>query len=60
MNKFFENGTLSEDEIKAGLRKGVIADAVYPLLCGSALMNKGVQLVLDAVVDFLPSSYNFV
>lgn len=55
MNKFFENGTLSEAEIKQGLRKGVIADMVYPLMCGSALMNKGVQLVLDAVVDLLPS-----
>lgn len=55
MNKFFENGTLTEDEIKQGLRKGVIADMVYPLMCGSALMNKGVQLVLDAVVDLLPS-----
>ena len=55
MNKFFENGTLSEAEIKQGIRKGVISDAVYPLMCGSALMNKGVQLVLDAVVDFLPS-----
>ncbi len=55
MNKFFENGTLTEAEIKQGIRKGVISDAVYPLLCWSALMNKGVQLVLDAVVDFLPS-----
>ncbi|MBP6981792.1 elongation factor G [Candidatus Gracilibacteria bacterium] len=55
MNKFFENGTLSEAEIKQGIRKGVIADALYPLMCGSALMNKGVQLVLDAVVDYLPS-----
>ncbi len=55
MNIFFENGTLTEEQIKAGLRKGVVADVVYPLTCGSALMNKGVQLVLDAVVDFLPS-----
>lgn len=55
MNKFFEAGTLTEAEIKKGLRKGVIADAVYPLLCGSALMNKGLQLVIDAVVDYLPS-----
>jgi len=55
MNKFFENGTLTLEEIKKGIRKGVIADALYPLMCGSALMNKGVQLVLDAVVDYLPS-----
>ncbi len=55
MNKFFEEGTLTEAEVKQGIRKGVIADALYPLMCGSALMNKGVQLVLDAVVDFLPS-----
>ncbi len=55
MNKFFDAGTLTEAEIIQGLRKGVISDAVYPLLCGSALMNKGVQLVLDAVVDLLPS-----
>jgi elongation factor G len=54
MNKFFDVGTLTEAEIKRGIRKGVISDAVYPLMCGSALMNKGVQLVLDAVVDFLP------
>lgn len=40
MNKFFDAGTLTEAEIKQGIRKGVIADAVYPLLCGSALMNK--------------------
>lgn len=40
MNKFFDAGTLTEAEIKQGLRKGVIADAVYPLMCGSALMNK--------------------
>jgi elongation factor G len=55
MNKFFEAGTLTEAEIKQGLRKWVISDAVYPLMCGSALMNKWVQLVLDAVVDLLPS-----
>ncbi len=55
MDVYFENGTLTEEEIKKGLRKGVIADDVYPLLCGSALMNKGVQPLLDAIVDFLPS-----
>jgi elongation factor G len=55
MNKFFDAGTLTVAEIKAGLRKGVISDALYLLLCGSSLMNKGVQLVIDAVVDYLPS-----
>lgn len=55
MNTYFENGTLTEEEIKKGIRLGVIADTLYPLLCGSALMNKGVQLLLDAVVDYLPS-----
>ncbi len=55
MNAYLENGTLSVDEIKKGLRAGVISNSVYPLMCGSALMNKGVQLVLDAVVDYLPS-----
>lgn len=55
MNKFFENGTLDVADIKKGLRKGTIASALYPLMCGSSLMNKGVQLVLDAIVDYLPS-----
>jgi elongation factor G len=55
MNKFFETGTLEIADIKKGIRAGVICDALYPLMCGSSLMNKGVQLVLDAVVDYLPS-----
>ena len=55
MNKFFDAGTLTVEEIKAGLRKGVVANNIYLLMCGSSLMNKGVQLVLDAVVDYLPS-----
>jgi elongation factor G len=55
MNAYLDNGTLTIEEIKKGLRLGVISSEVYPLLCGSALMNKGVQLVLDAVVDYLPS-----
>ncbi len=55
MNAYLENGTLTVEEIKKGLRIGVISNSVYPLMCGSALMNKGVQLVLDAVVDYLPS-----
>jgi elongation factor G len=55
MNKFFEAGTLTVEEIKKGLRKGVVTNSIYLLMCGSSLMNKGVQLVLDAVVDYLPS-----
>lgn len=54
MEKFFESGELTVEEIKQGLRKGTIENKIYPLLCGSALMNKWVQLVLDAVVDYLP------
>ncbi|HEX8865260.1 MAG TPA: elongation factor G, partial [Lentzea sp.] len=53
--KYFENGDLSVDEIKAGLRKIVAEGTAYPILCGSAFKNKGVQPMLDAVIDFLPS-----
>jgi elongation factor G len=42
-------------ELKAAIRKGVIANAIYPVFCGTALQNIGVQLVLDAVVEYLPS-----
>lgn len=55
MNTYLEGGELSLDELKAALRKGVIANEIIPVYTGSALKNKGVQLVLDAVVDFLPS-----
>ncbi len=55
MNKFFDAGTLSTEDIKAGLRKGVVSNSIYLLMCGSSLMNKGVQLVLDGVVNYLPS-----
>lgn len=54
MNAYLETGDLTIAQIKAGIRAGTISDALYPLMCGSALMNRGVQLVLDAVVDFLP------
>jgi elongation factor G len=53
--KFLENGELSTEDIKKGLRNAVIANRLYPVLCGSSLKNMGVQLVLDAVVDYLPS-----
>lgn len=55
MNKYFEGEELTEDEIRAALRKGTIAGTIVPVLCGSAFKNKGVQLMLDAVVDYLPA-----
>ena len=55
MNKFFEAGELSTEEIKAGLRAGVCANNIYLLTCGSALQNMGVQLVIDAACDYLPT-----
>jgi elongation factor G len=53
--KFVEGQPLSIDEIKAGIRKATIALKVFPVICGSAFKNKGVQTMLDAVVDYLPS-----
>ncbi|AUT02854.1 elongation factor G [Nostoc sp. CENA543] len=55
MNKYFEGEALTEAEIKNALRKGTIAGTIVPVLCGSAFKNKGVQLMLDAVVDYLPA-----
>ncbi|MES2225589.1 MAG: elongation factor G [Patescibacteria group bacterium] len=55
MNAYLEGNEPSLDELKAILRKAVIANEIFPVYAGSALKNKGVQLVLDAVVDFLPS-----
>ncbi|MDR2127688.1 MAG: elongation factor G [Burkholderiaceae bacterium] len=55
MNKYLENGDLSEAEIKQGLRLRTIATEIQPMLCGTAFKNKGVQRMLDAVIDFLPS-----
>ena len=55
MNKYLEEGDLSEDEIKLGLRTRTIACEIQPMLCGTAFKNKGVQRMLDAVIDFLPS-----
>ncbi|BAP89658.1 elongation factor G [Burkholderiales bacterium GJ-E10] len=55
MNKYLENGDLSEEEIKSGLRARTISHEITPMLCGSAFKNKGVQAMLDAVVDYLPS-----
>jgi elongation factor G len=55
MNKYLEVGGLSEEEIKLGLRTRTIATEIQPMLCGSAFKNKGVQRMLDAVIDYLPS-----
>nr|MBL8454764.1 elongation factor G [Zoogloeaceae bacterium] len=55
MNDYLENGDLSEDKIKLGLRTRTIACEIQPMLCGTAFKNKGVQRMLDAVIDFLPS-----
>ncbi|MBW4555910.1 MAG: elongation factor G [Trichormus sp. ATA11-4-KO1] len=55
MNKYFEGEELTEDEIRTALRKGTTAGTIVPVLCGSAFKNKGVQLMLDAVVDYLPA-----
>ncbi|CAH1747142.1 elongation factor G [Thauera humireducens] len=55
MNKYLEEGELSEDEIVAGLRARTLACEIQPMLCGTAFKNKGVQRMLDAVIQYLPS-----
>ena len=55
MERYIDGKTASEDEIRAALRKGTIGLRVVPVLCGSAFKNKGIQSLLDAVVDYLPS-----
>ena len=55
MNKYLEEGELSEEEIIAGLRARTIACEIQPMLCGTAFKNKGVQRMLDAVIQFLPA-----
>ena len=55
MEKFLETMELTPDEIRRGLRKATIAMKCTPVLCGSSYKNKGVQMLLDAVIDFLPS-----
>ncbi|MEX0739584.1 MAG: elongation factor G [Pseudohongiella sp.] len=55
MNKYLEGEELTEEEIKAGIRQRTLANEIVPTFCGSAFKNKGVQAVLDAVVDYLPS-----
>ena len=55
MNKYLESGELTAEEIRKGLRSRTIAGEIVPMLCGSAFKNKGVQAMLDAVVEYLPS-----
>src|SRR5690242_17233743 len=55
MNKYLESGALSIEEVKKGLRIRTINNEIVPMLCGSAFKNKGVQAMLDAVIDYLPS-----
>ncbi len=55
MMKYLEGEEITNEEIKAGIRKGVLAVDLFPVLCGTAYKYKGVQLVLDAVIDYLPS-----
>ncbi len=55
MNRYLEDGELPEDDIRKGLRKRTVAGEIQPMMCGSAFKNKGVQRMLDAVIEFLPS-----
>jgi elongation factor G len=55
MNKYLEEGDLSLEDLKSGLRQRTIAGEIVPMLCGTAFKNKGVQAMLDAVIDYLPS-----
>ena len=55
MERYLEEGDLGAEDIRAGLRAGTLANKVVPVLCGSAFKNKGVQALLDAVIEFLPA-----
>ncbi len=55
MNRYLETGELSEADIRQGLRSRTVAGEIVPMLCGSAFKNKGVQAMLDAVIEYLPS-----
>ncbi len=55
MNKYLEEGNLSEADIKAGIRIRTIASEIVPMMCGSAFKNKGVQAMLDAVIEYMPA-----
>ena len=55
MDRYFDQGELTEEEIKKGIRMRTLASEIIPVFCGSAFKNKGVQAMLDGVVDFMPS-----
>jgi elongation factor G len=55
MEKYLSGEEITKEELKAGIRKGTVNVEFYPVICGSAFKNKGVQLMLDAVIDYLPS-----
>jgi elongation factor G len=55
MDKYLEQGVLSVDEIKAGIRQQTLANQMVPAFCGSAFKNKGVQAMLDAIIDYMPA-----
>ncbi len=55
MERYLEDGTLSENDIREGLRHRTLANEIVPALCGSAFKNKGVQAMLDAIIDYMPS-----
>ena len=55
MDKYLEGGELSEDEIRHGVRVRTLGNEIVPALCGSAFKNKGVQAMLDAVIDYMPA-----
>lgn len=55
MDKYLENGELSSEEIKLGIRTRTIANEIIPMFCGSAFKNKGVQAMLDAMIEYMPS-----
>ncbi len=55
MLRYVDNQEISEEDIKAAVRRLTVANRIVPIVCGTALRNKGIQLVLDAVVDYLPS-----
>src|SRR5262249_56212825 len=55
MEKYVGGQSISVDELKAAIRKGTIAMKLFPVICGASFKNKGVQALLDAVIDYLPS-----
>ena len=55
MNSYLENGDLTEEQVMGGIRARTIAGEIQPMLCGTAFKNKGVQRMLDAVIQFMPS-----